>query len=255
MPDFSDVTLVSDGKVKFSGHKIVLSACSNLFKFILKDNTQANSLLYLSGVSSVNLGFILDYMYHGEVNLLQEQLHSFLESAQKLEVDGLLNTDDEDDIDEEINHDEVISEQTDNYQQVEEGKLVKMDQTLCNVTRRLHSRLSSNEVIKFDVGSFTPEEIEKKTRDLYEKKDGVLNCLACKYTTPKDNFFMKRHIEVHLDGLSYPCPVCKKEFRSRNSLDNHKSTAHLDGLSYPCPVCKKEFRLKNSLNYHKSRAH
>ena len=90
--DFSDVTLISDDKVKFSAHRILLSSCSNLFKFILKDNVQANPFLYLSGVSSINLGFILDYIYHGEVNLYQEQLDSFLENAQKMEIEGLLGS-------------------------------------------------------------------------------------------------------------------------------------------------------------------
>ena len=90
--DFADVTLISDDKVKFSAHRILLSSCSNLFKFILKDNIQANSLMYLSGVSSINLGFILDYIYHGEVNIYQEQLDSFLESAQKIEIEGLLGS-------------------------------------------------------------------------------------------------------------------------------------------------------------------
>ena len=79
----ADVTLISDDKVKFAAHKILLSSCSDTFKFILKGNT-TNPLLFLSGVSSINLGFILDYIYYGEVNLFQEQLDSFLESAQNL---------------------------------------------------------------------------------------------------------------------------------------------------------------------------
>ena len=66
--DFADVTLISEDKVKFSAHRILLSSCSNMFKFILKENTQANPLLYLGGVSSINIGFILDYIYYGEVN-------------------------------------------------------------------------------------------------------------------------------------------------------------------------------------------
>ena len=65
--DLSDVTLISDDKVKFPAHKIILSACSNMFKFIFKDNTHANPILYLGGVSSVNLGFILDYIYNAMV--------------------------------------------------------------------------------------------------------------------------------------------------------------------------------------------
>ena len=95
--DLADVTLISDDKIKFSAHKIVLSSCSNMFKFILKGNTHANPLLYLSGVSSVNLGLILDYVYHGEVSLFQEQTQSFLECAQKLELEGLIGYNDEHD--------------------------------------------------------------------------------------------------------------------------------------------------------------
>ena len=79
--DFADVTLISDDKVKFSAHKILLSSCSNMFKFIIKENTNAKTLLYLGGVSSRNLEFILDYIYYGEVNIYQEHLDSFLESA------------------------------------------------------------------------------------------------------------------------------------------------------------------------------
>ena len=88
--DFADVTLISDDKVKFSAHKIVLSSCSSMFKFILKGNTHGNSMLFLGGVNSINLGFILEYIYQGEVNLYQEQVESFLESAQGLEIEGLL---------------------------------------------------------------------------------------------------------------------------------------------------------------------
>ena len=49
--DFADITLISDDKVKFSAHKILLSSCSKLFKFILKGNVNGNYLLYLTGVN------------------------------------------------------------------------------------------------------------------------------------------------------------------------------------------------------------
>ena len=81
--DFADVTLISDDKVNFSAHKILLSSCSSIFKFILTSNTNGNPLLFLGGVSSINLGYILDFIYHGEVNIYQEHLDSFLDSAQK----------------------------------------------------------------------------------------------------------------------------------------------------------------------------
>ena len=87
--DLTDITLVTDDKVKISSHKILLSSCSKLFKFILKDISHPNPLLFLSGVTSINLEYILDYIYYGEVSLCQEQLDGFLESAQRLEIEGL----------------------------------------------------------------------------------------------------------------------------------------------------------------------
>ena len=55
--DFVDVTLISEDKVKFSAHKIILSSCSSMFKFILKENTHANPLVYLGGLSSQNMAY------------------------------------------------------------------------------------------------------------------------------------------------------------------------------------------------------
>ena len=224
--DHSDVTLITDDMVKFSAHKIILSSCSNMFKFIFKDSAHANPLLYLGGVSSVNLGFVLDYMYHGEVSLFQEQLDSFLESAQKLEVEGLLN--DNKDNEKISKPDESIPDlniEDIQYQPEEKNQLEKIDQA---PIRRKPSRPSQNDVTKFDVGSMTPEEIKRKTLELFETKDGDFNCLACDFTSSgkSGKWLMKRHIEVHFDGLSYPCTLCNKEFRSKNSLVYHKSTNH-----------------------------
>ena len=87
--EFFDVTLVSDDEVFVKGHKLVLSACSDIFKSILKKSSATNSFIYLPGISSQNLKFIMDYIYLGEVEIYQEQLDQFLEIAQKLKVNGL----------------------------------------------------------------------------------------------------------------------------------------------------------------------
>ena len=88
--DLFDVTLVSDDQKQIQSHKVVLSACSSFFKPILKNNSHSHPLIFLNGIDSTNLQFIIDYVYEGEVHLYQEQLDSFLETAQKLQVAGLL---------------------------------------------------------------------------------------------------------------------------------------------------------------------
>ena len=92
--DFYDVTLVSEDETQIQAHKLVLSACSSFFKSILKKNSHSHPLLYLSGVDSKSLGFVLDYIYQGEVQIYQDELDRFLDAAQKLKVEGLLSTGD-----------------------------------------------------------------------------------------------------------------------------------------------------------------
>ena len=64
-----DVTLCcDDGKDVVQAHKVVLAACSPLFRRILAHNqNQPNPLLYLKGVSFDDLNSVLNFMYHGEV--------------------------------------------------------------------------------------------------------------------------------------------------------------------------------------------
>mgnify|MGYP001410850211 FL=1 len=64
-----DVTLVCDDNQQVSAHKLVLSACSEFFKSIFKNNKHQSPLICLDGISSKELKDILDYMYNGETNL------------------------------------------------------------------------------------------------------------------------------------------------------------------------------------------
>ena len=84
--DFFDVTLVAEDQKQIQSHKVVLSACSSFFKPILQNNIHSHPLIYLSGINSTNLQFIIDYVYEGEVQLFQEELDLFLEAAQKLQI-------------------------------------------------------------------------------------------------------------------------------------------------------------------------
>ena len=88
--DFFDVTLVSEDHSQMSAHKVVLSACSPFFKNIFRSNSHSHPLLYLGSINSTHLGFILDYIYQGEVHILQDQLDDFLQAAQRLNVKGLM---------------------------------------------------------------------------------------------------------------------------------------------------------------------
>ena len=65
--------------------------------------------------------------------------------------------------------------------------------------------------------------------DLYIEKwdDGRYQCIICgKVSVNRKRSDMRKHIEIHIDGLSYTCDICQKKFKSKNSLSTHKSTVH-----------------------------
>jgi len=86
--DFFDVTLACDDD-QIQAHKVILSACSPFFRTILRRNRHEHPLLFLKGVKYVDLVSVLNFMYHGEVNVAQEELNSFLAVAEDLKVKGL----------------------------------------------------------------------------------------------------------------------------------------------------------------------
>jgi len=86
--DFFDVTLAC-GDRQIQAHKLILSACSPFFRGVLRRNPHAHPLLYLKGVDYSDLQAVLNFMYHGEVNVAQEELNSFLAVAEDLKVKGL----------------------------------------------------------------------------------------------------------------------------------------------------------------------
>jgi len=87
--DFFDITLACAGEKQVQAHKVILSACSPFFKSILKKNPHQHPLVYLKGVQYEEVLSVVNFMYHGEVNVAQEDLASFLAVASELQVKGL----------------------------------------------------------------------------------------------------------------------------------------------------------------------
>ena len=101
--DFFDVTLACDDE-QIQAHKMILGACSPFFRNILRRNPHQHPLLYLKGVKYNDLQSVLNFMYHGEVSVAQEDLNSFLSVAEDLRVKGLTQ-----------NQAETTSKKTENY--------------------------------------------------------------------------------------------------------------------------------------------
>ncbi|XP_066138088.1 protein abrupt-like [Euwallacea fornicatus] len=88
--DLADVTLTCDG-ISLKAHKFILSACSPYFRTIFKENPCPHPIVILKDVAYVDLIAIVNFMYHGEVMVSEDQLPSFLQTATILQVSGLIN--------------------------------------------------------------------------------------------------------------------------------------------------------------------
>ena len=221
--DFFDVTLVSDDEIHMTGHKLVLSACSDFFKSILKKSTSSHPMIYLSGISSRNLEFIMDYIYKGEVQIYQEQLDDFLEIAQKLKIAGLINTNPSDEkVKTEINS---PTEDLQEMMTINTPKEQKKNQYKTQNLSNFVVEESSYPVEKSKLPSIDTTDLDLKIKEMIMENNGLFVCSVCgKSASTRQN--LGKHIETHIDGLSFSCQYCNKSFRSRNSLQRHESQQH-----------------------------
>ena len=197
--DFYDVTLVSDDEEHISAHKVVLAASSGFFKNILKKATHANPLLYLNGIKSKELKFILDYIYNGKVEMYQTDIDDFINAAQKLRVEGLDIKDEGPCVDETL---EVIIDDA------PQTKLEKDNETLS--TKKAEPVKSS--IIALNKAA----EISSDLNELYTKNGDLFACIKCGRTAKKSSD-IRRHVEMHIEGLSYECPLnCGQSTAGRN---------------------------------------
>jgi len=220
--DFFDVTLVTDDEVQMSAHKLILSACSSFFKTILKKNPHPNPLIYLHGVDSTNLGYILDYIYHGEVQLFQEHLDPFMDKAQTLRISGLISS-----------GEDRVGEAGEEQNPID----VKKEEHVTETTRRLEEEFN----------------IESKSRQ--SERNKAAESIKTVAVTG-DNFDLKKTINqmITWDNDTYICKTCGRMGKDLSNLKKH-AEIHIEGLSYECPHCDKTFRSKNSYSKHNSRCH
>ena len=195
-------------------------------------------LRFSSGVNTQNLGFMLDYMYQGEVQIFQEQLDDFLIVAQKLQIDGLISN--------QKNEEELYSQKIDDVFDYFETpsnlplnpnckKSIVSKERSKDEVKLSNTENTQMQIINFDgqlsVTDIDINELEKRIEDLIDEEDGIMKCKVCGRTSSASTKVnmrqnLKKHVEIHINGLSVDCHLCNKTFRSRESLRIHKHKRH-----------------------------
>ena len=231
--EFYDVTLVSDDQQQMSAHKIVLSASSVYFKNILKSNKHSHPLLCLGGVNSNELNNILEYIYNGEIQIYQDNLDNFLLIAQRFQLEGLMQSEEDKEMKMDHKGENVdiqeksqstmfhIHEESGYYQETpQEAYEVTLPNKSCmrNKERNISTIFSNFENI---------EELDQKIEAMMQKQGPrTWYCSTCGKTIDGGRMNAREHGESHIDGLSFSCNFCDKTFRSRSSLRVHTGKYH-----------------------------
>ena len=119
--EFLDVTIACDDD-QIDAHKVILSAASPFFRNILKRNPHSHPLLYLKGTNKKTVQSLLNFIYAGETEIIQEELEEFMALANSLEVMGLTDEEQNLSVQEQIN--------------IKEQKNIKTDEHKISTTRK-----------------------------------------------------------------------------------------------------------------------
>ena len=217
--EFFDVTLVSDDEHHISAHKLVLSASSEFFKNILRKSCHSNPLIYLTGMRFQDLEHILDYVYDGEVGVLQENLDGFMDIAQKLKIKGLMVKNEESNNPRE--HVYKSKEQVNAKNQINQEKILEPYTTLYtdNAAQEQQTSLPKTEAQDMIKNPKMHEKVEN-VENVLLKNGEVWECTLCGKQS-QYKFNMRKHAEIHIGG-DFSCNECGKSFKTSAIFNNHK---------------------------------
>ena len=228
--EFADVTLACEDGQQIQAHKVILAACSPLFKNLLQRSKHPHPLIYLRGIKSVDLVAIVDFLYCGEANVYQENVDSFLAIAEELQLKGFLGQNNDQNTTPSFGTMETKVEpyisswakylETDSVKPIKSFVKEQKSTTEINTCKIV----AQNHLVSGDL-----QELDEKVKSLMRKGENQIPnggqttkvCKVCGKEGYATN--IRDHIELnHLDGVAIPCKNCGNTFRSRCSLRKHK---------------------------------
>ena len=234
--EFTDVTLACEDGQQIETHKVILAASSPFFSELLRKTKHPHPLVYMRALKSEDLMAIIDFLYCGETNVYQDNLDSFLDIAEELQLKGLMGRNH---IDKgEINEIPKLGKIPKNEFQIpkfSEPCQARNDEEMAASVREYDPSVGTLALANDISGDF--QELDNKTTSMMTKTSiknargkPLYKCTLCGKEAPHTN--LKNHIEAnHMEGISIPCNLCEKSFRSRNALAIHKHSYHKHNLS------------------------
>jgi len=266
--DFFDVTLACDGN-QLEAHKVILSACSPFFRGVLKRNPHAHPLLYLKGIKYEDVLAVLNFMYHGEVNIAQDELNSFLAVAEDLQVKGLTQGNK----DSPNTSDSLPSKRSHSQDHIRPPKHVQRPppppRPSYDPPPQPQQPQQTNAMEVSEVSNnIKTEPHQPIVLDLAEEDQGAVEEYGDEEEYQyggQDYHYQEEMGQALVEGgaadqtwgpldssLQYPCEYCDKIFRAKNSYYNHVNKHK--GKTF-CSICNKHLSTVSNLKAHMAQRH
>jgi len=258
-------------------HKVILSACSPYFRSILARHPHQHPLLFLRGVRQQDLANILDFMYHGEVNVAQEELNTFLAIAEELQVKGLTQED------KRTGQGEPAKAGA--GQRSVEGrtgvgppaKRRRHDEEVAEISTNpgsapVKTELEPTESVIYPAALESGEHVEdiyQEQEEQYQEYSGydedayevqAVGGGARPESNKEMIHFVMSQLEEKFDSAGkkfYQCKHCEFGFIKKEKVRQHIETVHGDGMGirYNCDYCEKNYKSHSNLRTHVSSNH
>jgi len=235
--EFADVTLACEDGQQVEAHKVILATSSPFFHNMLRKNKHPHPLIYMRGVKSEDLVAIVDFLYCGEANVNQENIEAFLQIAQELNLKGLTGTNSEEQI--EIKEPKITDDKKKPTKEIKSYNKRKIEDFSSKEEPVLGHNFSETEE---DVGTLVVQNnyplYFTNMNNIQELEDQVKTMLTKSENKTADG-----------KQFAYTCTVCGKE-GYMGSIKDHIEAKHLEGVSLPCNLCEKTFRTRCALRWH-----
>ena len=208
--DFSDVTLMCDEDHQIKAHKIILTACSPFFRTVLKRTKQLHPIIYMRGIKAKDLVALVDFIYHGEANIFQDDLDVFLALAEDLQLKGLTGSSNTHvvDTEEPLAKPQIKNTTTNHLQKQENKPILPFSPSIYDI--EFDENKTNTSMVSADVGKIivspdeSKEDLDAKLEllmDRHSDGDNLWKCTLCGQKRNKRSD-MVRHIETHMEGLA-----------------------------------------------------
>ena len=166
-------------------------------------------------------------------------------TAKELQVKGLQSHQGEENYQKHTDRTNPVKLSETNYRKPEQ--LLQEESVLDSLEELAGNYASNKEEDKLVLS--TNLEFNLQIEQMMEKNEGLWQCKVCGKTYNKYKRDIARHVETHIEGITYPCHICKKIFSTRHNVRQHIYKIHSES-SFPCKACGKTGMKKGAFYNH-----